>query len=313
LKPKHDPTAPLPITDKPPEDDDPPSQPSQTYHRLLEIARSQIEVLLPLTKEDDLLVAQEFILRPGDKKTIVSHYKEAPLMVIHENFLTLLGGKWVKDEALMAFLAVVFKGKANCKAFLPHFFTRATGLASNSSTLDCKNFAYGGVAKWGRKIDPKKSFFSLEHLFFPINIEMQHWVMSYIHIPSHRIFYFDSLGGDGTKFQNLLLGYIQMEFAEVFPGETFPPDWKVIPWDLTKGPRQLDGYNCGVYVCFVAELLACFSVPPEVLFGGKLEISKSDADGYRYRMAATILRGVIPPIVDLPCTFTIPLLADGSG
>jgi Ulp1 family protease len=234
-------------------------------------------------------------------------------MVIHDNFLTLRVGKWVKDEALMAFLSVVFKGKANCKAFLPHFFTKATGLESNKSTLDCNNFAYAGVSKWGRKIDPKNSFFSLEHLFFPINITMTHWVMSYIHIPSHRIFFFDSCRGDGTQFQNLLLRYIQIEFETIFQGETFPSDWEVIPCHLTKGPRQLDGNNCGVYVCFVAELLACCSVPPEVLFGGLLEISKSDADRYRHRMAATILKGVIPPIVDLPCTFTIPLLADGSG
>jgi Ulp1 family protease len=212
-------------------------------------------------------------------------------------------GKWVKDEALMVFLSVVFKGKANCKAFLPHFFTKATGLESNKSTLDCNNFAYAGVSKWGRKIDPKNSFFSLEHLFFPINITMTHWVMSYIHIPSHRIFFFDSFRGDGTQFQNLLLRYIQMEFETIFQGETFPSDWEVIPCHLTKGPRQRDDNNCGVYVCFVAELLACFSVPPEVLFGGLLEISKSDADQYRYRMAATILSGVIPPIVDLPCTF----------
>jgi Ulp1 family protease len=270
---------------------------------LLEIARLQFGVLLPLTQEDDCRVTQAFIPFASEKKTIVSHYKEAPLMVIHENLLTLRAGKWVKDEALMAFLSVAFKGKANCKAFLPQFFTRATGLEINSDKVDCSNFQFDGVANWGRRIDPNKSFFSLEHLFFPINIVMKHWVLAYIHLPSHRIFFFDSLAGDGTEFQNLLLKYFQMEFAQIFPDKTFPSDWKAIPCNLTKGPQQRDGYNCGVYVCVVAELLACFSIQPEVLFGGLLEISKEETDRYRRRMAATILRGNVPPMVGLPCTF----------
>lgn len=113
--------------------------------------------------------------------------------------------------------------------------------------------------------------------------------------------------GDGKKFQELLLVYLKAEFDEVFkevPEKKFiTSDWKVVPCIMTKGPEQRDGYNCGVYICFIAELLANFSVPPEVLFGDSVAIGREEANRYRRRMVASIVLGSVPPMVSIPLTF----------
>ena len=267
----------------------------------------QIELLLPLSEENEELVNRA--LNPGfyhDRNKVVSPSHNYPFRVIQEFFLFLSPMKWLNDEIISGFLAVLFQGKANCLAFGSLFLTKATDLSDNHGAVNCKIFDYQRVKSWGCKV-PEQSVFSLEHFFLPINIQQMHWTMAYVNFPSRRIFYYDSMRGDGKNFQELLLVYLKAEFDEVFkevPEKKFiTSDWKVVPCIMTKGPEQRDGYNCGVYICFIAELLANFSVPPEVLFGDSVAIGKEEANRYRRQMVASIVLGSVPPMVSIPLTF----------
>jgi Ulp1 family protease len=99
-------------------------------------------------------------------------------------------------------------------------------------------------------------------------------------------------------YQEILLNYIKREHL-ARTGTRLPTNaadgWRMMPCEVTKGPKQKDGHNCGVYICLMAELLINRHVRPDILLLQDWEFTVDEMINYRHRMAATILKGVVPP------------------
>ena len=58
---------------------------------------------------------------------------------------------------------------------------------------DGRGYNYRNVRRWTKRID----VFSMKKLFFPVNIDNQHWCMAVVHMDDRRIQFYDSYGGSG--------------------------------------------------------------------------------------------------------------------
>ena len=209
------------------------------------------------------------------------------------------------DEPITAFLSVLVKTKSEDWFFTPDFIPKALlPLGSPADTEvdvnkqdfnDCVR-EFGTPDSWDRS----KSIFDLEQLFIPINVGGMHWICAYIHFQSCSIYLYDPLREhkDGQMYQEILLNYIRREHL-ARTGTRLPTNaadgWRMMPCEVTKGPKQKDGHNCGVYICLMAELIINRHVRPDILLLKDWEFTVDEMMNYRHRMAATILKGVVPP------------------
>lgn len=69
-----------------------------------------------------------------------------------------------------------------------------------------------------------------------------------------RIQYYDSMGGGGMQYLRDLLQYLKDEHQDKkkcpLPGE-----WTLVPCTRDT-PRQLNGYDCGVFTCIFADFIS---------------------------------------------------------
>ena len=159
----------------------------------------------------------------------------------------------------------------------------------------------GGIAavdRWAARqgID---DVFKLKKMIIPINIggtvkqnknktekPKGHWTSIHVDFEKKTISYLNSLhGGTGTKYNNLVLKYLQHRHKEEHAGkEMLTKDWKLINCK-TSTPQQDNDYDCGVFVCTVATY-TILGLPVQT-------IKQQDMNFYRRRLAMDILKGKI--------------------
>ncbi|ODV91388.1 hypothetical protein CANCADRAFT_25506, partial [Tortispora caseinolytica NRRL Y-17796] len=154
---------------------------------------------------------------------------------------TLGEHNWLNDNIIDFYLALVTERsrtngdlkKSFC--FSTHFYT----------TLATKGYA--GVERWARrkKVEIKEQ----DYVFVPVNLNNTHWCLSVINRNKKRFEYYDSLGGGAGKAFRLLREYLSAQ-----TGETDLSDWD--DYTSKDSPLQQNGYDCGVFTCKTAELLA---------------------------------------------------------
>jgi Ulp1 family protease len=219
--------------------------------------------------------------------------------------LTLGPEQWLNEEAITAFLSVLVNSKPGAWFYTTDFFTKA--LLPQGAPADTKvdvrgqPFQYEQVKEFGNPNcwRPWKTIFDLERLFIPINVDGNHWTCAYLHFPTHQIYLYDSIGKhkNGLFYKRMLKGYIADEYWSRH-GHSLPPKlWTFVPLKDTKGPKQRDAFNCGVFVCMIAELIINQHIPCDNLLLTTWELSEEDLNKYRRRITATILRGNLPTMV----------------
>jgi Ulp1 protease family, C-terminal catalytic domain len=268
------------------------------------LAEEDKQVVLRMWSPRNELVAAAS--EDSDASHDVFYHKRLPFSCSFKSFLTLRPNEWLDDQAITAYLSVLVNTKSKDWFFKPDFIPKA--LLPWGSPVDTEvdvneqDFQYNNVREfgtpeiWGRS----KSIFDLDQLFIPINVGGSHWTCAYIHFQTSSIYLYDPLWNhkDGKIYQAILLNYIGREHL-ARKGLKLPTnatdEWRMMPCELTKGPKQKDGHNCGVYICLMAELLINRHVRPDILLLQDWEFTVDEMVNYRHRMAATILKGVVPP------------------
>jgi Ulp1 family protease len=145
--------------------------------------------------------------------------------------------------------------------------------------VDQKKYCYDEVKRWSRKVSTG-DVFTLDQIFFPVNVPNTHWALVVACMNKKEIHYYCSLGNSGKKWVNGVFKYLQDEHLDK-SGKMMPnlDKWKLIY--SMKCPRQSNGYDCGVHTCIMAY---------KIFSGMPLTFDKCDVDKVREQIAWSIIQ-----------------------
>lgn len=210
-----------------------------------------------------------YLMRP------LTHEEDDALSKITDvNYRRCLDGKWLKFHVIDGYLRkyLLEKDIELCKAQngrrRSHFFDVDF---MNKECQGRRMFDYNDYMRFSRNV-PGGDIFNLKYLFFPININNQHWACIVVYMEEKRIRYCDSLGAGRASSRSSsrdyheqkqkekmiwVLCYLKAEYkakkSQDMPDES---DWNletcIHPNDA---PQQDNTNDCGVFVCMFCEFV----------------------------------------------------------
>ncbi|GIX64346.1 Ulp1 protease family, C-terminal catalytic domain-containing protein [Babesia caballi] len=230
-------------------------------------------------------------LRRGSSSEVLAD--KFGIEMTRKHLACLDGPHWLNDEVINFFIGLVQErndrlvgdgvaGIPRCFCFNTFFFNMLCGGDNPNASYN-----YSSVARWTarRKID----VFAVDLLLVPVHAHRNHWCLGVVDMrpPSRRIMMFDSLGGTHKAFFQNIRRWLQDEHLHK---RRVPLD-AIDDWEYSSSfaserlaPRQHNGHDCGVFLCFYAE---CLSV------ARPFDFSQRDMRDRRVRMVQQILRGSI--------------------
>jgi sentrin-specific protease 2 (axin associating molecule) len=110
-------------------------------------------------------------------------------------------------------------------------------------------YSHAAVARWTDKTD----LFSMDWIVVPINHKF-HWTLLVVDMRAKTVAYHDSMGMEGgQRYVNVMFRYLQDEHKArkgTAMAAVEQKAWTLDPRAWT--PRQLNGVDCGAFVCIVA-------------------------------------------------------------
>jgi sentrin-specific protease 1 len=208
---------------------------------------------------------------------------------------TLNPGKWLNDEIINAATTIYSEYMSQkrktgvgsvpvMKAFSNIFYTKL----DQNDYKDAKTGGWDSVKRWANKKKiAGKSFLDCKLVLAPCNVGGNHWTLLAFW-PSQRVVeYYDSFDGPEHRPLYLAKKYLTGELGKHFNESE---------WSFRKGksPAQTNGYDCGVFVCTTAKMLA-LGFDPELTYTG------ANMRSQRERIAAEIinrgLSGELEPVI----------------
>ncbi|GMI04324.1 hypothetical protein TrRE_jg9536, partial [Triparma retinervis] len=237
--------------------------------------------ILDLTKNEEELVKQGLEENEGTESDVVASLNGDS--VVRENLWTLRPEEWLSDEVIHFFFSCLQeRDKEACEStggnrkrswFFKSFFFK--------KLLDRGRYKYKNVEKWSKNV-PGKDIFELNSIYWPVNIDNWHWIMLKADMKTKVITYYDSFRRPDEKgFLEATLRYFKDEWkAKHKPGKFPEEEWTLMetPDDY---PRQLNGFDCGVFTCAGADFISA---------GKKPEFNAEDAAKMRKIITLEILK-----------------------
>ena len=129
--------------------------------------------------------------------------------------------------------------------------------------LTDKKYNYENVRRWNKlatqKSSAKINILEKKMLFFPINFPTNyHFFLIVVNIQQKAMFYFNSLFQEreiSLTFTNVIKKYLNDE-ADHFKMDFNCDNFSVFNMDDYSGPKQQDGYNCGVYTMMLMDFIS---------------------------------------------------------
>ena len=139
-------------------------------------------------------------------------------------------------------------------------------------------YTFKNVKRWSRKL----SIFLLDKVFIPINVGNSHWVLLVAYIKLKKIKYYDSMGRDGKVYVDAVMRWLQDIALHQYKFYIDVDHWSLDVEDHC--PRQLNGYDCGVFTIVCVDHLAA---------GLDLNYSQSQMLAYRIKIGNDLIKGFI--------------------
>ncbi|NWQ90291.1 SENP2 protease, partial [Burhinus bistriatus] len=178
----------------------------------------------------------------GDPDEIMS--SAFKLKVTREDIHTLRNLCWLNDEIINFYMGLVMERSKKEEYPAVHAF----------STFFYPKLISGGykaVGRWTRGVD----VFKQDIVLVPVHLRA-HWTLAVIDIRKKTIKYFDSLGQKGDKICQTLFQYLQEESKEKRNVELNISEWTLHSMGPHEIPQQLNGSDCGVFVCKFADYIS---------------------------------------------------------
>ncbi|KAK6345957.1 Smt3-specific protease [Orbilia blumenaviensis] len=188
------------------------------------------------------------------------------------NLKTLNVPQWLNDEVINSYLHLI-KERANKgnESSIPRITTMSSVFVGA-----LKESGYKRVARWAKRSGAAgEQILQVKGVIIPIHRNM-HWTLAYVNVEKKRFEYYDSLAGNWDPI-SLLRGWMRDEVGKKYKDE----EWE----DLYLGsqtPQQGNGFDCGVFLCKTAEVIAR---------GGVMNFSQKDIPKIRKMMQVELLRG----------------------
>ena len=142
----------------------------------------------------------------------------------------------------------------------------------------------GGFEKVQEWCHAPPELFKLDFVFFPLNVNNNHWVLVAASPPTKTIAYYDSMNHDGSDSRTMVGTYLS-KIHEVLEGAALDLSaWKSL--DVRDIPQQDNGFDCGVFVCQYVERLSRRA---------PLDFTQSDMPAIRVQMIEEIVAKQLTP------------------
>ncbi|XP_030350295.1 sentrin-specific protease 2 [Strigops habroptila] len=166
------------------------------------------------------------------------------LRVTREDIHTLRNLQWLNDEVINFYMTLLVErnkkeGYPAVHAFSTFFYPK---LISGG---------YRAVRRWTRGVD----LFKQDLILVPIHLKV-HWALAVIDVRKKTIKYFDSMAQRGDKICETLFQYLQEESQEKRNLELTFSEWTLHSMESHEIPQQLNGSDCGVFVCKYADYIS---------------------------------------------------------
>jgi sentrin-specific protease 1 len=181
-------------------------------------------------------------------------------------------GEWLNDELVNAYLGLVARAAnalAEPSAPATHGQPReqqqqqrqrvhAMSTYLLPKLLARGEYEYEAVSRWTKRVDLR----ACELVLFPINVDQNHWVLGVAHMRERRLEIWDSLHGRHNACLKAIRRYLSDELLRKHGERVEPRAWQVSHHE--GGPRQRNGYDCGMFVCATARCLM-LGVPVDLM------------------------------------------------
>ncbi|QSZ35926.1 hypothetical protein DSL72_007048 [Monilinia vaccinii-corymbosi] len=218
-------------------------------------------------------ILREALHRARENGTLPITESQGGTPLHYKDFGTLLGrSSWLNDEIINTYIEWVVEAanefaNAEAKAFGEPVGKVPKFIAHNS-------FFYENLDKKGpsstqrlmnRKKAPGASLLQVDTVFVPI-CRGSHWTVGVVRPIARTIEYFDSLQGSSSTFIRLMRGWLKFQLG---------PDYKEDEWKTpnTGCTIQMNGFDCGVFVCTNA-LCVALGVNPDCYHGSDMAMMR---------------------------------------
>jgi len=143
-----------------------------------------------------------------------------------------------------------------------------------------RRYNYGNVRRWTREAHLPhgvKNIFELDSVLVPINQTGNHWVLMVINMRERRLELFDSYGGSGAGYFELVRRFLVDDHRDQLGQEIDLSGWTNVVWTV---PQQDNDFDCGVFMCAFASA---------VVRNTAITFSAADIPLLRRRMVLEIL------------------------
>ena len=134
--------------------------------------------------------------------------------------------------------------RKRCHFFNTFFYKKLTG--------ERGGYNYKIVRRWTKKLTAVK-LPDYDYCFIPIHVQHSHWCLACINFQAKRILYYDSLRGPDYGVMQHLLQYVHDESMDKLQRPVNMDEWQLEL--VEKVPHQLNGFDCGVFTCKMADYL----------------------------------------------------------
>ncbi|KAI0567630.1 Ulp1 peptidase [Gracilaria domingensis] len=251
------------------------------------------------------------------KQRVLVRIQEANIQLKGEDFACLRGSRWLNDEILNSFVALInsrnirdVRSEAKLendgldfgKAFsidvdapqdnLHDIFSRKRPRTHMFNTfffprLTQKGYDYRGVRRWLRRAG--LSVLNLDLILIPINLKNFHWVLTAIDLRSKHFLYLDSTYGKDTSNTIPMLRKWLFDEVKDKHGAEAAEKMGISFWRVHVNPsylpRQQDGGSCGIFTLYMADYLERGLCP---------NFTQEDIRNLRWRTVLFLNDGIVP-------------------
>ncbi|MCJ1256923.1 Smt3-specific protease [Lignoscripta atroalba] len=185
---------------------------------------------------------------------------------------------WLNDEIVAGYLQTVvdfaLRKDGHKRGHIPKYHAFNTFFYSN-----LRDKGPDSIKRWaGRAKIGGKNLLQAEYVFIPVH-EHNHWTLLVVSPVRKTIEYFDSLGGSPKPYIANTKAWLKQELGS---GAWNEDEWTVSK--QTRGPRQNNGMDCGVFASTTAKMVM-LGVDPVAAYGA------ADIPTQRMRMVAELMNG----------------------
>lgn len=189
---------------------------------------------------------------------------------------SLYPSRWIRDDVVNIYCKLLekrddlfLKSKLHTK---PNIF-----LHTNFYTLLEKKLPVDNYLK--NKVNHHtSSFFDVDKVFIPVNIDQMHWALVVINVEKQIIEFYDSMGSGGAEIMTNISGFVEMEYEKKY-NSSLPQMWRKKNMSRTI-PQQTNSWDCGVFMIAFMDMLSV---------GDILNFSQQHINHFRERIQLSII------------------------